>query len=179
MTLLPHKNEDTSTEIIRVKDASRTLEFKGELLGEISTETPDEPRWLEIELYRVTDGTNRYVLHLVGRSVVYHQYKGSCNRGVPASISEFPRDAEPCDKCHPPEWADLPDDVKFDLEIDRHTTHVCDSPTDVVDHLKVPNRNGRNKTSVGTLSGPAQRLLDIIAPIDPDIAAVTSTVERL
>lgn len=168
-------------EIIRVPDSTGSLkEFNGILLADVSTENPDSLRWMEMELYKVTDGTNRYVLHLVARSVVYHRFESDCKRGVPRPVSDkdWPEDAEPCRTCRPSLWLDAPDDRQYDLEIDRHTTFVCEDAAEMISHLRVGPQS-RGKLPPGALSGPAQRLLDIAAHRDDNIAAATRSVERI
>jgi hypothetical protein len=161
---------------IQVQDASRVLEFHGHLLSEISTETHDGPRWLEMDLYKVDDG--RYVLHLVGRSVVYHTHRSSCNRGIPRHITDtdWPADAEPCKVCSPDYWRGIGPEAEFDLEMDRHTSYVCATADDVVTQLRESSRHQR---SPSTLSAPAQRLLDAAALIDSDIAKSITVVEKI
>lgn len=186
--------EGAETQVIRVPDAGRTLEFPGVLLGEVSTQIRDNPRWLEISLYKVTDGTGRYVLHLCGASVVYHRHKGPCNTGVPTLAAAMPLDAEPCRICRPSPIPDeesdlmawsMDDPVKgeghwtplWDLEQDRYTTYRCKNAEEVVERLRKP-RNRKYDDS-GTLSAPAQRLLDLVAPKDEDLARIVHAVERL
>lgn len=179
-------------------------EFPGYLLGGVSTQIRDQPRWLEISLYKVTDGTGRYVLHMCGASVVYHKHNGPCNTGVPTSARDMPLDAEPCKICRPgiiPEeqptsifsaaeeffFENLDTDGEdsllraddlWDLEQDRYTTYVCKNAEDVVDRLRKP-RNSKKQEEGGTLSAPAQRLLDLVAPKDQDIARVVRGVRKI
>ncbi len=163
---------------ISVQDAGRVLEFDGRMLADISTETQHDPRWLEMELYKLSDGTERYVLHLVGRSVVYHERHSPCNRGVKHSPSdqEWPADAEACQYCKPMDWRDPSAPAEYDLEMDRHTAYVCSTADDVVNYLRESSRHQR---ASGNLSAPAQRLLDAAAINDGGVAAATTTVERL
>jgi hypothetical protein len=165
---------------IRVRDSAKVIEFQGRLVGEISTETPREPRWLEIQLFKVDDG--RYVVHLIGRSVVYHGHMSSCNRGIPRRVLDIPSDAEPCRDCRPVRY-DLNDllseeaEALVDMESDRHTAYVCADGEEVLNRLRVPNR--RHPEELGVLSAPAQRLINLVAPLDDGIASVVTTVERL
>jgi len=156
-------------EIHRVQDVDRVIEFEGTLITNITTEVPESPRWLELELYRLTDGTDRYVLHVVGRSVVYHVHDGACNTGVAVDPQDLPEDSEPCFKCKP-----FAGDGTVDLESDRHTVHVCDTASDVVDKLRLP-RGGAS----GSFSAPSRRLLDHAAMSDDGIRAAISPVQRL
>ncbi len=172
-------SEGAETEVVRVPGAPG-LEFPGFLLGEVSTQIRDNPRWLEISLYKVSDGTGRYVLHLCGASVVYHKHNSPCNTGVPTSAVKMPLDAEPCKVCQPgmvPEAGDLIRLGVWDLEQDRYTTYKCRSAEEVIDTLRKP-RN-RKYPDGGTLSAPAQRLLDLVAPKDAGIAQIMQAVERL
>lgn len=174
----------TPQQIIQIPDAGRTLQFYGHLLGGVSTQIRNQPRWLEISLYKVTDGTGRYILHLCGASVVYHRHDGPCNTGVPTKEPDMPLDAEPCRICRP---SPVPSAVTrlnldrvlgvWDLEQDRYTTYVCKNADEVVDRLRKP-RN-RKHDDAGTLSAPAQRLLDLVAPLDDNFADLVSAVERI
>ncbi len=166
--------EGAETPIIRVPGAPG-LEFPGRLLGEVSTQIRDQPRWLEISLYKVADGTGRYVLHLCGASVVYHKHNGTCNTGVPTSAAKMPLDAEACKVCRPGPVIEAL--AVWDLEQDRYTTYKCKNAEEVIGRLRKP-RN-RKHDDEGTLSAPAQRLLDLVAPQDAGIAEILEAVERL
>jgi hypothetical protein len=185
-----------------VQDASRVLKFTGVLLSEISTETRTGPRWLEMDLYKRDPDEEHprglYVLHLVGRSVVYHTHRSACNRGIPRTPTDtdWAADAEPCRDCSPPYWAlkeangypqrdpvtrELKPDpaytsTQFDLEMDRHTSYICATADEVVEQLKESSRHQR---SPSTLSAPAQRLLDAAALIDADVAKAITVVEEI
>lgn len=165
----------SSPEIIRIRDAARTIEFEGTMLSDVSTETDSNPRWTEMELYLTVDG--RYVLTIIGRSVVYHDSAGRCNSGVPTPVGEIDpelRDElEPCPRCNPPGPDDLAGTVTIDLEEDRHVVHVCATAADVVRKLRNP------KSSSSSISGPGQRLLAIAARCDDGIMAATTTVDQL
>jgi hypothetical protein len=179
--------EGVGPPVVKVPDAGRTLEFPGFLLGEVSTQIRDNPRWLEISLYKVTDGTGRYVLHLCGASVVYHRHNGSCNTGVPTPPERMPLDAEPCKVCQPPRVLDGEDDLftwglnsdsrLWDLEQDRYTTYTCRTAEAVVEQLRKP-RNRKNSED-GTLSAPAQRLLDLVSAVDENFARSRESVQRI
>jgi len=159
--------------LVRVPDVDKVLEFEGELLADVTTEVPDSPRWTEMELYHLTDGTGRYVLHVVGRSVVYHVHDGPCNSGTATAAVEIPDDAEPCQVCRP--GRDLPDDVTFDYEDDRHSAHVCaDAPA-----VLVALRSTGSRATSRPFSNPAMRLLAAARQCDRDIDALLSGVERL
>lgn len=143
--------------LIRLRDSYREVEFVGELLSEVSTDNSSSPRWTEMELYLVTDGPNqgKYVLSVMGRSVVYHQHNGSCNSGVPVSVKEIDEDFEPCIRCNPPAPHALGASVTVDLEEDRPQVHVVADPQELLKKLHNPRANA--------ISGPGQRLLAIAA----------------
>lgn len=168
------------SKVICLQGATGSVEFQGRLLERVTTESDDDPRWLELEVYQVTDGTGRYVLYSVGKSVIYHQANSICNRGAlrKTSDADWPEDAESCWRCHPADWKQVPSGTVFRLEIDRPTTFVCNTPAEVIENLKVgPHTKG--KLPPGTLSGPARGLLDAIARVDEGFAAVMNHVERL
>lgn len=169
----------------KVQGADGFHEFSGYLLGQVSTRRdPDAPRWLEIEVWRVTDSETgvEYLTHLVGRSVVYHATGiKSCNTGVVAQISEIEDDeyetAEPCNKCRPGDLNELPANATVSMEKDRHTVHYCRGPQDAIDSLKV-SPPGKPKDE-GVLSAPAQRLINQVAPRDRGIRDAVAVVHRV
>lgn len=184
------QTQESSNGKIQVRDAGRFIEFTGELIGQVSTRTldehnqPVEPRWLEIELYKITAGTRTgsYVAHIIGRSDVYHTHMSRCNRGVPEKASELFTAARPCTVCAPPRFGqhDDPDKLEsviVDMESDRHTTYVCESADEVVERLRVPNR--RRPKEPGIITAPVMRLLDTVSLVDPAIAKAAVIVERL
>lgn len=153
-------------------------------LSHVSTETAAAPRWLEMTLYREwdvkrdgndhpvmdDDGTAAvpvsplgYVLHLVGRSVVYHDTGSDCNTGVTTAAVDLPGDAEPCATCGPPPLEELGDLALVDLEEDRHTTHRLDTADGVLMQLA---RQKPGQPFTGRLSAPAQRLIQNAARLD-------------
>lgn len=139
----------------RLRDSYREVEFEGILLGEVSTDNGSSPRWTEMELYKIADGSNRYVLSVVGRSLVYHAHESQCNSGVPVATSEITEDCEPCFKCNPPAPHALELSMTVDLEEDRPQVHVVADPKDLMKKLRSPHGQ--------TISGPGQRLLAISA----------------
>ena len=158
--------------LMRVPDVDKVIEFEGELIAEVTTELPDAPRWTEMELYRLTDGTGRYVLHVVGRSVVYHVHDSDCNSGTATDAATLPGDAEPCLTCKPTAYTDT---ETVDFEDDRHSAHVCATAADVLVSL----RSTGSRASSRPFSTPALRLLAIAKQKDPAIGALMSGVERI
>ncbi len=179
------KNAEPQGELTCLRDSYREVEFVGTLLSEVSTDNNSSPRWTEMELYRITKGDNRgkYVLSVMGRSVVYHTHDGSCNSGVPTAVSKITDEFEPCNRCNPPAWSVLSDTsrpqtvVTVDLEEDRPQVHVVADPQELLRKLHNPRANA--------ISGPGQRLLAIAAMHedgsikDADIYNAVNRVERL
>jgi hypothetical protein len=168
---------DAEAKLIRLRDSYREVEFNGVLLSEVSTDNSSSPRWTEMELYKITDGTGRYVLSVMGRSVVYHQHNGQCNSGVPVSIKEIDEEYEPCHRCNPPAPHALAGTVTVDLEEDRPQVHVVSDPQELLKKLHNPRANA--------ISGPGQRLLAIAAFYedgivkDEGVHSAINRVERL
>lgn len=169
------QGEGNAVETIRVRDAAQIIEFDGFMLSNVSTETSAIPRWTEMELYRTEDG--RYVLCIIGRSVVYHRHDGPCNSGVPTPIAELSddlmEDLEPCRRCNPPDVEELARVSTIDLEEDRHAAHVADRAADVISKLRDP------KSSSGSISGPGQRLLAMASKVDDGIRSAATQVNRI
>jgi hypothetical protein len=165
--------------LITIPSEGRPLEFAGVLLAEKSTERPEVQRWTDLLLYGTTDGTGRYVLVSVGRSVRYHVYGGMCNQGVRTHTRKFPKDAEPCPRCRPANWRQHPGD--YDMETDNYKTRVCRDAFDLIEKLgETPERKDIKKGSVKkNLSNPAQQLLEQAAEVDANIARAMQVPERL
>lgn len=201
--VIPHPRSDKK---VRVQDADRILEFTGYMLHRVSTEVAHKPQWLEIEAWKITDGTCRYLLHFTGKSVAVHKSGSDCNTGVPTPFSQLPEDAEPCRKCRPSFSNAKVDDI-FEAETDRHKVEICDGrPRDEQGQLILGNNNEplpvtdqeagwrasgqelvrtlreswhRPPGKAGTLSAPAQRLVDTLAKMDPAIQAAVQVVEPI
>lgn len=145
----------------QVRDTTKTIEFTGEHIAHVTTESPQSMRWSVFDLYRLDDGSDRYVLAITGRSVLYHVHDGDCNTGVPTRFDKLPDDAEPCPRCSP---FDRVVDTSFvvDLEEDYYNVAVCHGRADVELKLKT-----RRDGTIGNLSRPAVRLLQLAALRDP------------
>lgn len=139
--------------------AREEIIFTGTRIAHSSTETPQQLRWIEIDIYRTKGG--RYVIHRIGVSLVYHEHNGTtcADTGVAMRFGHLKPDAEPCTTCKPPLNAD-PEFV-VDTETDRHTAVVCDAGS-VQDHLMVRPQNGSP-----FLSSPARKALDQAVTADP------------
>lgn len=170
-------SEDTETsgvQTFHVRDTTRTLEFEGELLAHVTTESSNSPRWSVFDLYRLADDSDRYVLAITGRSVLYHVHDGDCNTGVPTSVDKLPPDAEPCPRCEPFPFNKTIDALTMvDMEEDYHNVTVCRGRAEVELKLKT-----RHDGTIGILSRPAVRLLQLAAIKDPAFDA-SAAVERL
>lgn len=167
--------------LVQVEGEDHPYEFEGELVASVTTETRDKPQWTEIELYRFTDDSGRYLVHIVGRSVQYHRRDSTCNAGVATALADLPEDAEPCPRCQPhvqrpqPAYLEFDDDddgvMLVNLESDRHTAVPCSSPVEVLSSLRLPGRRGYSR--------PARDLLDQVREADPAFNALMGAVERL
>lgn len=171
-----------------VRDGLYPVEFEGDQLAAVSTETWSASRWVELELYRIPaqpDPTGRislprggYLTHVIGQSLVAHRRNSRCNTGVPTKISDLPDDAVPCDECNPefPVCMNINDaaevasvraarardlDGVVDLESPRHSLHRTVSAAETV--RKITGRQ---------LSTPAQRLLETAAISDEEIKKI-------
>ena len=158
--------------LVRVQGDDQIVEFAGQSIASSTTNRPGKPRWLDMELWRVTDGTGRYVVQRVGRSLVYHRYNGPCGRGVPVHASELLRDALPCADCGTPALTivqSLPGYLVM-REAEHPGVTICQDAQQVLRSLRLPD--------IG-YSAPAQRLLDMARLRDGDINAAMSTIHQL
>lgn len=164
------------------------VQFAGKLVANSSSDSgyqPGKDKWTELELYRKTDGSDKYVLHVIARSVLYHKENG-CNNGVPVKLADLARRyldikctepiPEPCPVCKPFDIeARLRDsDVIVNAETDWHTIHVCDTVPDLLANLK--QTKGPN---AGKLGMPALMLLDRARRVDSRIAAELDQVRSI
>lgn len=160
-------------------DQYEVVAFSGWRLAHASTE-PDSrtPRWTEISIYKTTGG--QYVVHTVGRSLVFHRHGGPCQRGVRTEYDELPDGAVGCRRC----WDS--DDVEelaeqqgtgqrpdVDLELDRFTVKIVDA-TGVPPALE-DRRPGRQ----AAVSGVGQRALDQAADQDDELFAAITRVRQV
>jgi len=165
-------------EVLRVRDADRVLEFYGTRIADVTTESARSQRWTDMNLYHLTDGTDRYVLQTVGRSVVYHEHDSACNSGTATRVFDLPEDAEPCTRCRPPVYVDCDDDeTVVDLESNRYSVYVCATATDVISRLRISRVTAT--ATLDSFSAPAMRLLDHARQVDAGVAAALQVIERL
>jgi hypothetical protein len=127
--------------MFRVRDGhTRTLEFEGNLLGEVSSRRGQGPRWTELRLYRTENGT--YVLEKVGASVVVHA------PGCPDMIGNLPRfqaehpGADPsdgswwlCERCMASRSGTFVDMTRLLVETNRYWAIIAEDPSQIVDAL--------------------------------------------
>jgi hypothetical protein len=170
--------------LVRVRNDDEVLEFAGEAVATATTRQPGKVRWLDIALYRVTDGTGRYVIARTGRSVAVHR-QGGCNRGVPVPVAELSGDSVPCHICGTPDLAVLkmmPHGVA-NREADHHSATVCANATEMLARLRLRGSPSEEDSSYGNggnaYSAPAQRLLDEARLKDPVVEAAASVIRRL
>jgi hypothetical protein len=148
-------------------------------------------RWVEMELYTVEPGQSYslpddpdqedllklpdggYLCHVIGQSVVYHQYGVGCGGGgVPTTAKDTEIDVLPCPDCRPVRlWTPARDgqawlrpgvdpEMQVELETARHSVQRATSEGQIV------------RSIVGSrLSTPAQKLLYAARKNDPRIDA--------
>jgi hypothetical protein len=179
--------------LIHIPTEDGTWELYGRRLDSIDNDRRDRPRWAEIELLQYFDtnpahdgtcpdpewrgkyGTQVWLIHTMGHSVLYHENNSECNKGVEFPVGEFPErsefrveELEPCEKCQPPDldftrasdggivWGDrTPAGMLLDLEMLWHTVVPCPVPESVLAGLRRPVKTpcvtcgGEGKTLAG------------------------------
>lgn len=185
-----------------------TLDFTGKLIHAEDNDQGDRPRWAELRLYRIlnTDpdgelfGEQTWLLYTIGHTMVYHAEHG-CNRGILVPAGDFPETAEdpeglePCVRCRPPRWDDVPSGTSLRLEVTWYTWTACETPDMVYSSLcREPQcKNCLDKPhktyacSCGceeyeqaprVLSVPGRRLWEQARRLDPDIAKAAARKVR-
>jgi hypothetical protein len=128
----------------RLKDKmAPDVEFTGVQLGFATTETPQATRWTEVTIYRTEGG--QYVIHRIGRSVLFHRHDGVCNTGIPTAFKDVDpdeiEDLERCQKCGARFIDEYGPDEIIDLEMDRFNVDVC-APEQVGKTLELTREDG-------------------------------------
>lgn len=162
-----------------VRDEMGPLPFVGELIADLSW-TYDEAhdrghlRWTDITLYRVLqESVYKYLIQVVGRSVVYHDPTGSCHRGVSVTVGALAQDderyqaLEPCKTCKPKDLDKIGDTTPVAVEENLYSLHKCRTAHEVVDVLY---RRG-NHLSL--------KLLQTASAIDAGIGGATAKMRKL
>jgi len=89
----------------QVRDGARVLRFQAAVLGAATSQRPGAPRWSELTVYRLEDGT--YLISKVGRSMVAHDPRClRVNRHMlpwskAIEIGEDLGPRVPCEDCRP------------------------------------------------------------------------------
>lgn len=181
---------------IKVRDRIGPLAFQGQMIADVSWTYEEaaesgNDRWTNITLYRVHEGTTpyKYVIQVIGRSVIYHLADGPCGKGVrmkvgllsAASDQERYDALRPCGVrgCNPLDLEDLSPDDTVAVEVDRPTLHKCADADQVVRVLYAagpPSHNGGEPKDFSWLN---MRLLTAASSVDPDIEAALTGVRQL
>lgn len=186
MTVTEHEISQGARRIV-VRDEYGPLEFVGETVADLSW-TYDEAyergytRWTDMTLYRVhqAESGTKYVLHVVGRSVLYHAPNGKCRKGVGTQVGLLRRDAKryehlaPCEEkgCMPADVDDLAESDIVSVEEDLHTLHRFASAAEVAEFVY-------SRTSRDGRSGLNMKLLQAASHVDKDIAQAMMQMRRL
>jgi hypothetical protein len=170
-------------ELVRVPNDDEVLEFAGELIATATTRQPGKARWLDMRLYRTTDGTGRYIIGRTGRSLMVHRHNGSCNRGVPVPVASLEDDVVPCQLCGTPSPSVLKMTPRglANREADHHSATVCSSAAEMLARLRLRGASPADGDEPygSAYSAPAQRLLDEARLNDKAVEAAASVIRRL
>jgi hypothetical protein len=183
MTVTNHEISRGSRRIV-VRDRFGPLEFVGETVADLSWTYGEarerrHRRWTDLTLYRVDQSEWRYVVHIVGRSMVYHTPKSPCGRGVGTQVGLLAQDDAryqalvACDRpgCAPMELDDLDDSALVAVEEDLHNLERFRDATGVVEYIY--------KKSEGQQSGLSMKLLQTASRLDKDIEEAMMKMRRL
>lgn len=171
------QSDAPGAQVITVRDDMGPLEFVGETVADLSWSYDEayergHTRWTDITLYRVLqDGAQyKYVIQIVGRSVLYHRLNGPCHRGVNVPVGLVRQDDEryqsldPCPNagCQPADLEEFGDNDIVSVEENLYTLYKCPTADYVVEVMY--ERGGRDRKS-----GLSQKLLQAASRFDKDI----------
>jgi len=119
-----------------VRNGGRTLRFQAAVLGAATSQRGSVPRWSELVVYKLTDGT--YLISKIGQSTVAHQ--PTClrvnHRMKPWSAvresDEFIGPRSPCPDCRP-DVKHLPGETM--LEVTRYRAILCQTAESAAESL--------------------------------------------
>lgn len=149
----------------RIKDGARAVEFDGEKLAESTSDDGKAQRWTDLTLYRTNSGL--FVIHRVGRSVVYHAQDSRCTRQAQptlASLLTADPDYIACRKCNPPDIYSAPQNVTVLVEQDRHAAIISETARGVVDVL-----HGKDGNGTLFMTHTARQLIEEASRVNNDI----------
>lgn len=169
-------NQKPKAKTFHVRNQLEVIEFDGNMISGATTERANDPRWTEINIYKTTGGS--YVIHRIGRSVVYHVRGSECNYGIATNVTKLPEDAEPCATCQPgfPDELDAEDIVDF--EIDIHSAEVCTAVElpHRLTHRKINRDTGKEERFMSSVS---RRALQGALDADPDLTNAVMNVRKV
>jgi hypothetical protein len=155
----------------KARDGHRLLTFEGRLLGYVSSQRPNSPRWTELRLFKTVGGS--YVLEKVGASIVTHV------PGCPKIIGDLPRfqDQYPGEDPDVGYWYDdcVPDTYDFTtllVEEPRYWATIAEDPNEIVAALY------RKKDGSRHLPRISVDLLELVSEHDKTIESAYR-VERI
>lgn len=156
-TAPPSEREHPDTELMRLPNAGRLLEFTGALIGTSTSQRDGDLRWTEMAMYRTAGGN--YVTQIVGRSVIAHRSGcPSLERRDLEAQSERPG-MRSCDECgHPPAGP-----VVYP-ELDRSSARVSETAAQAIASLYGHGDRGPFLTNV------ARRVIESACAKDDAIA---------
>jgi hypothetical protein len=168
--------------LVRVKDHLFSDEWSGVLVAS-SRSNINPNRWAELELYKL-DGDEGWLVHSVGRSLVYHRADTLCRtkRKVPpgeiVKPSDLPANAEPCYNCEPayPERLERGEQIRW--EIPNHKVSRFRTPRQVVKYLTT-YRDGPSGIKVTRPSAPVKELVAQAIIKCPEFAEIVLPAETI
>lgn len=170
-----------------VQDAAGPLRFQGTVVADLSWDydaayESGHNRWTDITLYRVLedDSPYKYVVQVVGRSVMYHRVNGKCRSGVNMPVGLLRQDDSryqaliSCDKrgCAPADLDELDDADMVAVEEDLYTLYRCKDAVEVITIMQ--NRGNR-----GQMSNLSVKLLQAASRLDPAFREAMMRTRRL
>lgn len=165
-----------------LKDGLFDVPFTGVELAHVSTKRPGRHQWLELELYRITEGPNtgHYVLTTIAYSDRYHGGPRGCAKGISMTFGEALKQAtsaQPCPDCAPPRPSQIGPGFPVRMEEDIHETIRYETVDDLIEGRKLEYDTGKLKA--GSMSAPSKGLMHEAATKDPAIREALSGTVRM
>lgn len=129
-----------------LSDGPRSVRFSGANLATVDADDGERIRWIELSLFKTLAG--KYIVHQVGKTVVYHRNDGTCKPKLFNLMRyyDLPEESAPCPVCLPPDVAverDIDGDVEVRYEADLSRVIIYNDVPSLIAGLENTRPQGR------------------------------------